>query len=331
MISTKGVIIMKRILLLTLTLILLLSVSIATPATAWTKWDLEGWRDAQGKWMDGLLWEYNECNWVDYRLVAKKYDGLDTDIIIQHDYLNASGEFGIDGAKDFFIGPPTGRTATPGSIVPIYEIGDGVFHVEDPDIVPVPNGWMIEYHVIIDDAATLQGLGDFAIYWKAHCAKTNTYSWAEPTRFIALGSSFWSGASLHTHTDVTGNQDVPIKTPEDVSAPSIEVKKKVYVPCSTYLDADVPPGPILYVGDGIKYTFEVTNTGDVPLTDVELNDPEIGISVQYGDLPVGDSFTVTSDWVFVEFGLNTNTATATGDYGEYTVDDDDLAHYTGKL
>jgi hypothetical protein len=333
---------MKKIILLVLSLVLLISISLPLPAMAKTQWDLEGWRVAQGKWMDGLLWTYYECSWVPYRLVATKYDGVDKDISIQHDFLDADGHYGIDGARNFFIGPPTGRTDTPASITPVYYDGGPVFHVvSPPDVVPVPNGAILEFTIIIDDTSPLIGT-DFAIYWEAHCAKTNSLD-KTFGNFIEFGSSFWSGASLHAHTSVTGHQDVPIKTPPQVVAePTIDVEKYVGIACcsccgcscptdpAAWDDADVT-GPDIELGGYVCFKFVVTNNSDVILSNITLIDDVYGsISIPTGPLDVGDSFeAVIGPYQVTAVGQHTNTAEATGYYGGTTCWDTDVANYVG--
>jgi hypothetical protein len=297
---------------------------------AWTKWDLEGWRIDAGKWMDGLLFTYYEDDWVFYRLEGSKYDGIDTDIIIQHDYLDADGHYGVDGATNFFVGPQTGRKTTPGSIPTIYPEGGTVFHVEGPTVVPVPNGSMLEYHIIVDDEAALVAMGDFAFYWEAHCSLTGStgFHWGET---IDFGSSYWNGASLHTHTGVTGNQDVPIKTPPQIGPPpSIDVEKYVKVDCTNWLDADDPPGPEVQRCDDIFYMYVVTNTGAVELTNIVLTDSDVGIvAIPTNVLPAGGSFQVEIGPLDAFPEQHTNTATATGEYGGQTYQDTDDANYDG--
>ena len=325
---------MKRIILIVLTLTLIIGIAIPVPAMAWTKWDLEGWRDAQSKWMDGLLWTYYEDEYVPYRLVVNKYDGLDTSIVIQHDYLDANGHFGVDGADNFYIGPKTGRTNAPATILPIYELGDGVFHVNGPSKVEVSNGYILEWELVVDNIAALQDLGNFAFYWEAHLAKTNStdISFGGPVEY---GASFWSGASLHAHTSVTGNQDVPIKTPPVVAEPSIDVEKLAGGGCccesepTYWYDADEPG---IYVSSGgyVWYKFVVTNNGDVPLSEVTLSDDVIpGVSTPpgYEMLEPGESFEIIIGPLTIVAGEHTNTATATGKYGTYTCEDTDIVTY----
>jgi hypothetical protein len=299
--------------------------------TAKTKWDLEGWRIDHGKWMDGLLFTYFEDDWVQYRLEASRYDGADTTITVRHDYTDADGAFGVDAVGDFFIGAQTNRTTGP-DITPIL-VPDGLFQVTAAVPVDVPNGQELSFSFIVPDWEALVaavGAADFAFYWKAHLAVT-----ALPAPPGQLGSSYWNGASLHAHTSVTGNQDVPIKTPPVTipDQPSIDVEKEVKVDCTNWFDADDPPGPVSPVPNpsDIYFMFTVTNTGNVELTNITLSDSDFdlsGLSIP-SSLAPGESFQREIGPLDAIVGQHTNTATATGDYDGNTYQDTDDANYFG--
>ena len=82
----------------------------------------------------------------------------------------------------------------------------------------------------------------------------------------------------------------------------------------------------LAVGNVINYTFSVTNSGDVPLTDITVTDPLAGLSdidcgddgdnviplLAPGDRPIECTATYTVTQADVDAGTLTNTATATG-------------------
>jgi uncharacterized repeat protein (TIGR01451 family) len=98
-------------------------------------------------------------------------------------------------------------------------------------------------------------------------------------------------------------------------------------------DADEAPGPTLDVGDAVTWTYLVTNTGNVNLTNIQVNDDILGsitTIIDQGDgdaiLSVGESWTLeaTGD---ASCGDYTNLGTVTGDYGDVTVSDEDPSHY----
>ena len=92
-------------------------------------------------------------------------------------------------------------------------------------------------------------------------------------------------------------------------------------------------GPVYaYSGDPITYTYTVTNTGDVPLANVMVTDDKCGQATYVSgdsngnnllDLTEIWTFTCTSTPSFTFPNSLVNTATATGQYGSQTVQDQD--------
>jgi hypothetical protein len=80
----------------------------------------------------------------------------------------------------------------------------------------------------------------------------------------------------------------------------------------------------------LLFEFIVTNTGNVPLTSVAVEDDVYGPICGVGSLDPLQSFTCS---ITVPAGLNQhmNTATVTGNYNGTTASDFDLAHYYGEL
>ena len=81
--------------------------------------------------------------------------------------------------------------------------------------------------------------------------------------------------------------------------------------------SDVPDGQKAALGQTITYTIKVQNAGNVPYTNVKVEDPLTGLTETIKTLPVGETETFTTEYVVTEAdvlkGSVLNTATATGD------------------
>ena len=81
--------------------------------------------------------------------------------------------------------------------------------------------------------------------------------------------------------------------------------------------SDVPEGQKAALGQKITYTITVQNAGNVPYTNVKVEDPLTGLTETIETLPVGETRTFTTEYVVTEAdvleGHVLNTATATGD------------------
>jgi uncharacterized repeat protein (TIGR01451 family) len=80
-------------------------------------------------------------------------------------------------------------------------------------------------------------------------------------------------------------------------------------------------------GDTVTYSFKVTNTGNVGLTDVVITDPHFGASwhIDIGNMAPGQVVTFSQNYVIPETEESQlkNTAKATGKYGGILVEDKD--------
>jgi hypothetical protein len=96
-------------------------------------------------------------------------------------------------------------------------------------------------------------------------------------------------------------------------------------------DADAPTGPIIPVGDPVVWTYEVTNTGDVTLTDIVVTDNQIGdIDCPMTTLDPSESMTCTAEGV-AEEGQYRNEGRVVGIAPDGTeVADKDRSHYLGE-
>ena len=81
--------------------------------------------------------------------------------------------------------------------------------------------------------------------------------------------------------------------------------------------SDVPDGQKAALGQKITYTIKVQNAGNVPYTNVKVEDPLTKLTATIETLAVGETQTFTTEYVVTEAdvlkGSVLNTATATGD------------------
>jgi predicted secreted protein len=117
--------------------------------------------------------------------------------------------------------------------------------------------------------------------------------------------------------------------PEELppSGPAIRIRK-----LTNGADADLEPGPSIAVGAAVTWTYEVTNTGDVPLSDVRVTDDKgVAVSCPKDALAVGESMDCTGHGV-AEACQYANLGTATGTPPNAPdVSDFDMSHYFGAL
>jgi streptogramin lyase len=102
------------------------------------------------------------------------------------------------------------------------------------------------------------------------------------------------------------------------------------------VDADLAPGPSIPAGDGITWTYVVTNTGTVDLTGVTVIDdngtpanPADDYTCTIGDLPAGATDGTCSQGGVAVEGPFENVAVAEGFYGALQAQDTDASHYLG--
>lgn len=111
-------------------------------------------------------------------------------------------------------------------------------------------------------------------------------------------------------------------------APSMSIEKY-----TNGVDADDPPGPFIRVGDEVTWTYIVTNTGNLTLSDIEVtDDPAQDITCDTDTLAQGEQAVCTATGV-AEPGQYANTATATAvdSYGDDVGPVTDPSHYFGDV
>ena len=118
-----------------------------------------------------------------------------------------------------------------------------------------------------------------------------------------------AGVFRNTVTAIFGNKSW--KATDDVTTADLDTTLNVTK------TSDVPDGQKAALGQKITYTIKVQNAGNVPYTNVKVEDPLTGLTATIETLPVGETRTFTTEYVVTEAdvlkGSVLNTATATGD------------------
>ncbi|HMP90654.1 MAG TPA: C25 family cysteine peptidase, partial [Kiritimatiellia bacterium] len=151
---------------------------------------------------------------------------------------------------------------------------------------------------------------------------------AEPDQYANIGSV--SGVKVNTDTVVSDTDPSHYFG----SNPGIKIEK-----ATNGQDADVAPGPILPVGSSVVWSYVVTNTGNVALTNVVVTDDQIGLIVgpSSGDLNGNGLLDVYEVWIYSATGtvaagqyVNTGLVTAVTIFNQ-PLSDSDPSHYFGAM
>jgi hypothetical protein len=116
-----------------------------------------------------------------------------------------------------------------------------------------------------------------------------------------------------------------------VTTVSINIEKQISSDNITWYDANVPPGLNVTIGSNVYYKFNITNTGNVTLTNITLTDNTYCLKCLHlpSSLAPGESFVYYFGPITVQSGQHTNIANATGTYNNVTYSDTDNATYNG--
>ncbi len=149
------------------------------------------------------------------------------------------------------------------------------------------------------------------------CSATHTFTQAELDAGGNLSNTVT--ASSNEAPDATDSLDIPI-----MQNPALNIEK-----LTNGQDADVPPGPTVMIGDPVAWTYVVTNTGNVALTNVTVTDDKgVTVTCPQTTLAVAESMTCTASGT-AQLGQYANIGTVTAYYGATLVNDSDASHYFG--
>lgn len=134
-------------------------------------------------------------------------------------------------------------------------------------------------------------------------------TWEIQATYTITSNDILAGVFRNTVTAIFGNKSW--KATDDVTTAKLDTTLKVTK------TSDVPDGQKAALGQKITYTIKVQNAGNVPYTNVKVEDPLTKLTATIETLAVGETRTFTTEYVVTEAdvlkGSVLNTATATGD------------------
>jgi uncharacterized repeat protein (TIGR01451 family) len=124
--------------------------------------------------------------------------------------------------------------------------------------------------------------------------------------------------------DPTPGNNIYYQPTNVLGNPAISIKKS-----TNGDDANSAPGPYIPIGQTVTWTYDVTNTGNVDLTNVEVTDDKLGAVGTIDSLLVGETKTLTMTGTAAP-GQYENIGTATVSYAGNTITATDPSHYYGQ-
>ena len=134
-------------------------------------------------------------------------------------------------------------------------------------------------------------------------------TWEIQATYTITSNDILAGVFRNTVTAIFGNKSW--KATDDVTTAKLDTTLNVTK------TSNVPDGQKAALGQTITYTIKVQNAGNVPYTNVKVEDPLTKLTATIETLAVGETKTFTTEYVVTEAdvlkGSVLNTATATGD------------------
>lgn len=139
--------------------------------------------------------------------------------------------------------------------------------------------------------------------------------WVDTNDFVEVSPDFWEYQPATPSTEpVTARYCCP----DGCSDPA--VFNATGMPSISLIKQAVCPDGVAAVGGIIGYTFTITNTGNVDLSNITITDPGATVAGNIGLLAAGqtDSTSITGGYVLtqadIDAGIKTNIATVSGSY-----------------
>ncbi len=221
-----------------------------------------------------------------------------------------------------------GRSLT--AAIDLVKMTNGI-HADSPPGPTVSIGTSVQWSYIVTNTGTMDLTGITVVDSRGvavSCPKT-TLAPAESMTCTASGI-----AEACQYSNVATAQGRPA-TGEPVSAQDSSYYFGRHNAAITIVkrtngeDANVPPGPSITVGSAVQWTYAVTNTGDVTLTNVTVSDDRTSVTCPKTTLAPSESMTCTASGTAIA-GVQRNLGTAVGSppCGDAVVANDP-SHYQG--
>ena len=213
------------------------------------------------------------------------------------------------------------------------------------NVAPAPAAWVLPQGATGATATGTTGPDGFVNFQWTTAAPTS--STIAVTEEVQPGFTNDQSATTCTYRTPDSPQDRPLPgfsataggfsgiVPEDAivtcqmvnripAAPAIEIEKS-----TNGDDADAAPGPFVPIGTTVTWTYRVTNTGNVPLSDIAVTDDR-GVTVDCPgtSLDVADVMTCRATGT-AQPGQYENTGAVTAVGASQQVGDSDPSHYFG--
>jgi hypothetical protein len=195
----------------------------------------------------------------------------------------------------------------------------------DPDFNGESDGYVVRYDLSAPDPITygtylggsgIDNVSSVALDAEGYATLTDSTT---STDFPTTTGAYQTNYQL-------GSADAYVAKLDIRPRPTLTIEKS-----TNGVDADIPPGPTLLVGQVVTWTYTVTNTGNVSLGSISVTDDVIGVvSCPKTKLNPDEAMSCEATGTAQE-GLYSNLGTVNAEYLALMipVSDSDASHYTG--